>query len=137
MHPSDDELLDLIYGVGRQIEHVEHCEPCRERLEALTLRRRKWLDQPEASGAWLDAQRTRLKERLENASVPWPRRTLRPAAAMAALTILAVLLTYQAGRPVAIVASGDAQLLNEIYTLIQEDEPRASSPVRALFEERQ
>ena len=137
MHPSDDELLDLLYGVGREAGHVEHCEPCRDRLAAFALRRRQSLDRPGVSAAWLAAQRARLEERLEQASVPWPRRTLRPAAAMAALTLLAVLLTLWAERPVPIVASGDAKLLNEIYTLIQEDEPRAASPVRALFEERQ
>ena len=89
------------------------------------------LQPPPVADAWLRAQRTLIRERIERPS------PLRPALVFATLALLALLLNRPVERPTAVVASSDAQLLSEIYTMIQNDEPRAAIPVRALFEARQ
>ncbi len=76
---------------------------------------------------WLRAQRARIEERLEQP------RPLRPALTMVAMLVLAVYLSRPA-MPPAEIAAGDAALIDEVYTMIQDDEPRATMPVHALFE---
>jgi anti-sigma factor RsiW len=135
MHYSDDELVDRLYEAGRTDDHLERCAECRARWEALLLRRREVLAPPEIPEAWLAAGRQRLERRLaESGASGWTARVLRPAFATLTLALMAILLEGPARQPAPVVASSDAQLLNEIYTLIQEDEPRGAIPVKALFE---
>jgi hypothetical protein len=131
IHYTDDELLDRLYEAGRADDHLERCDECRVRWEGFVRRRREVLQPPPVADAWLRAQRALIHERIERPS------PLRPALVFAALALLAVLLNRPAERPTSVVASSDAQLLSEIYTMIQDDEPRAAIPVRALFEARQ
>ncbi len=134
LHYSDDDLLDRLYETGRTDDHLEQCETCRLRWERLLLRRRQVLVQPEISSAWLARAHMRLAEQMEKRPAGWIRAFLRPALAATALIVIAILAESPAPRPAPEIASGDAQLLSEICTLIQEDEPRAATPVRALFE---
>ncbi|MBI4877477.1 MAG: hypothetical protein HY822_22845 [Acidobacteria bacterium] len=131
MHYTDDELLERLYGIGRQDGHLEQCEPCRTRWERLLRRRRTILEPPAVSEAWLAGQRARV---LERAARP-PLGLFRPVAALAAVTLLALLIGGPRERALPVVAAADAQLFSEVYTLIQNDAPRAAAPVRALFEE--
>ena len=131
MHYTEDELLDRLYEVGRADNHLEHCEPCRARWEDLLRRRHEMLQPPPISDAWLGAQRALFRER---SARPGP---LRPALAFAMVALLAFLLTRPAERPAAVLASGDAQLLSEIYQLIEDEEPRGAMPVHGLFEEQE
>ena len=131
IHYTDDQLLDRLYEAGRADGHIEVCEECRGRWESFVRRRRELLQPPPVSDAWLGAQRALIRERIERPS------PLRPALVFVTLALLALLLNRPVERPTAVVASSDAQLLSEIYTMIQNDEPRAAMPVRALFEARQ
>ncbi len=131
IHYTDDQLLDRLYEAGRADSHIEQCEECRARWEAFVRCRRELLQPPPVADAWLRTQRALIQERIERPS------PLRPALVFATLALLAVLLNRPVERPTAVVASSDAQLFNEIYTMIQNDEPRAAIPVRALFEARQ
>jgi hypothetical protein len=131
MHYTDDDLLDRLYEAGRLDDHLEHCAGCRSRWEDLLRRRRRVLAPAPEIEAWLD--RTHLSLGPSARPAAW----LRPAAALATLILLAVLVTRPPGPPPAVMASGDSQFLNEIYALIQDDEPRAAAAVRALFETRQ
>lgn len=137
LHYSDDELLDRLYETGRTDDHLERCEACRSRWERLLAWRRQVLAQPEISSAWLARERLRLTERLERTPSAWRRTFLCPALAAAAMVVMALLVELPGPKPASEVASSDSQLLEEIYTLIQDDEPRAALPVRALFEARQ
>lgn len=131
MHYTDDDLLDRLYEAGPTDDHMERCAECRSRWEGLLLRRRQMLAPPPETETWLCQTRLHIGEPTR------PPALLRAMTALAALALLAVLLTRPASPPAPVVASGDSQLLNEVYAMIQNDEPRAAAAVHALFETRQ
>lgn len=131
MHYNDDDLMDRLYEAGRTDDHLERCAECRGRWEGLLLRRRQVLAPAPETEDWLCRTRVPIGEPAR------PPAFRRPLAALAALALLAVVLIRQASPPAPVVASADSQLLNEVYAMIQNDEPRAAAAVHALFETRQ
>ena len=143
-HLTDDELIDQIYGAAVPdrllVEHVAACPECGGKLARFEQRRAAALGRPlpllHESG--LRAQRASILERIEH----------RPAfrlhwfpAVLAGGLLAAVALTPQFSRsPIAPAAAGQQeiagdQIFREVLTLERAEEPRAASPIRALFEE--
>ena len=143
-HPTHDELLDRLYGVGRgEIEpHLRQCGWCAARYRALE---RAWdrvtseaASGPELSSEFLAAQRRAVYARLEDrpgGQVPW-------APALAAALLLAVgLFLYQplshgsrGAPPPAYAEISDEQLFSDVYFMEQSAEPLAAAPIHGLFE---
>ena len=138
-HWSEDELLDRLYGVGPDDDHLSVCAECDERLQALAARRRVVVSNEECTvaPALLLRQRVAVMERIErpgSSLVSWRAAT----AFTCAIAIVLIFAVYQPQRPKAVVtqtASSDAQFFSEIYSEVEQIEPRAAKPMRRLFEE--
>ena len=137
-HLSDDDLIARLYGLDADPNaHLEACEICTGRWEIVQDRRAIVAAPSAPSPTQLAAQRREVLARAE-APAGW-RRAWVPALA-AALLIAAGLAFYQPGEPAAppsspvAVDAVDAAWYDDVYSA-QPVEPRAASPLRALFEE--
>ena len=137
-HLSDDDLIARLYGLDADPDaHLESCEECTGRWEIVQDRRTIVAAPAAAPAAVLAAQRRQVLARAE-APTAW-RRAWVPALA-AALLIAAGLAFYQPGEPATPASSSvavdavDAAWYDDVYSA-QPVEPRAASPLRALFEE--
>lgn len=138
-HWSEDELLDRLYGVGPDDDHLRICAECDGRLQALAARRRVVVSNEESTvdPALLLRQRVAVMERIErpgSSLVSWRAAT----AFTCAIAIILIFAVYQPQRSKSVVtqrASSDAQFFSEIYSEMEQIEPRAAKPMRRLFEE--
>ena len=138
-HWSEDELLDRLYGVSPDDDHLGACAECNERLLALAARRRAVVSNGETAvnPALLLRQRVAVMDRIDRSTglfVSWRAVT---AFAGAGAMVLGFLV-YQPQRPKPVVtqtASSDAQFFSEIYSEVEQTEPRAVKPMRRLFED--
>ena len=130
-HLNNDELIERLYGVGRDDAHVENCRECAERLNELRARREKLAPAQEVSSEFLAAQRRKIYSRLGE-----ERRTSRAwAPALAAASLLAIgVFIYKPAQPIH-TESADAELFADVYSMEQTTEPRAAAPIHALFED--
>jgi hypothetical protein len=144
-HLSDDELIQLLYGLGDAEDHLACCAECGERWSEMqrALGRNRAESATEVSGRRLAVQRQQVLDRLErplSGSHAW---RWVPAAAAAALLAVSVFLSQSPFRsrvpaqaPAASVnPEADAALFTDVYSMEQDVEPRAAAPIRALFQE--
>ena len=134
-HFSDDELLDLLYGLAGSDDHLENCPECAARSAAFEKRRRE-LAQPEpASAQFLAAQRRAIYSRLGEQ----PRTRMKWAPALAAVCLLVI--GFVVYRPMAVPPvhsdAADAKLFSDVYSMEQSTEPQAAAPIHELFEDNQ
>ena len=135
-HYSDEELIDRLYGVGREDSHIEECEWCRERWLQLQGQRHTVLEQPaEVPVELLAAQRKKIRERLEGRPVDGWRFHFAPVAAALSVIVLGLMLSKPAPPPPPTLASNDSGLYTEIYSMVESSEPLVAQPIDALFEE--
>ena len=142
-HWSDDQLLQRLYGVGPEDWHLDNCPECRKRWEVLVERRRTIPSPVEVNASFMALQRNRIHERLKPLAPLLFR--LRPVALLSCLAVIslaAVLLRTMpqqrlAPQPVAQqqAANSDAQLLADIYSVLESREPSPVRTLHALFEE--
>ena len=143
-HWSEDELLDRLYGVGPENDHLDVCADCGARWRELTASRQALVQRAAAAESDIDAvrllrQREAVMDRIDravNIFVPW--RAVTAFAGVAAMIL--GLVIYHPERPkveAVQTASSDSQFFNEIYSDLQQTEPRAAKPIRGLFQERQ
>jgi hypothetical protein len=138
-HLSDDQFIDRLYGIeGGPESHLESCAECLERWEAIQQRRAEVVTRVPVSPAALGEQRRQVLERLEPPR--WRSRRVWAPALAAALLIAAGLAWYRPTEPPApapepaAAEAADPSWYEDAY-FTQPVEPRAASPLRALFEE--
>ena len=132
-HWTEDDLINSIYGVGPERNHLDECPACRERWVAFQARRAEITVEPEVSADFLAAQRRMIYHRIEQG----PRRMRRLAPAFVAM--LALLIALMVYRPVTTtpppsLSPSDEQLTSDIYSMEQNSEPQAARAMHALFE---
>jgi hypothetical protein len=135
-HLSEEDLIELLYGLGPDPSALETCQSCRHRWQSLLERRKEFLERlPQPPEAFLAEQRRSIYRRLE-AGRPfgW---SLEPAAALATLGVLALglLLSLPAPERQPTRAANDSQFFTEVYALVESAAPQAAGPIYALFEE--
>lgn len=136
-HWSDDELLDHLYGVGPENNHLKACADCSERWHTLEASRRAFMQDPEVSSVRLLQQRTAILQRIERSqSTFFSWRFLTALSGATAMALGVLVYTPQHTNPVAVqTASSDTQFFSEIYSEMEQTEPRAVRPIRKLFKE--
>jgi hypothetical protein len=147
-HWNENDLIDRLYGLdpaeGLSEAHLGNCPECGQRWLALSERRRDVVSAELPESAVLDerlrAQRLAIWNRVERPGgrVLWG---AVPAAAAALMVVIAVsfhpaAMRTQEARVTAAPVS-DTQLFTEIATVVNEEGPRASDPIRGLFDEPQ
>ena len=138
-HLSDDELVELLYGLGDPDWHLTGCAECSGRLSVMRKTRAAVVATPEINGPLLAAQRQRVLDRLERPALGW--RWVPPVAA-ASLLAAALFLYHQPAVPQHVPQSGpqtvsieaDAELFTDVYAMERDVEPRAAAPIRSLFQ---
>jgi hypothetical protein len=135
-HLSDEDLIDRLYEVGQENSSLETCEFCRQRWESVLARRREILDAvPQLPETWLAEQRRRIHQRIERPEpLHWG---FRPAAVAATLgvMVLGLMLSSPSPERQPTRAANDSQFFTEVYSLVENLEPRAATPIYGLFEE--
>jgi hypothetical protein len=143
-HLSETELVDRLYGLIEEPEHLRECAACTERWEILRQRKAHLTAEPAVSAEFLAAQRARIRARLEQ-PVRWGYRWA--SAAATACLVIAGLFVYSpplktpvAPRPAQTQPGtdpSDAQLFAEVSSIEDTMEPRAAAPIHALLEEQE
>jgi hypothetical protein len=151
-HWTDGQMIDHLYGVGPEDDHLAACEQCSARLSTLEANRRRVEENApagdELSSDFLAAQRRKIYARMEQRG-GWRSRgqVFRWASAAAAITVVGGgLAVLQETHPVSILSpSGqaqkasaqvsDAQLAEEVSVLADNSEPQPTQPLQALFSE--
>jgi len=136
-HWSNEDLINRLYEAGGgDEEHLTGCAECRERWEALLVRRRQVLAAPEVPAELLAEQRRQIHRRMgERRAGFW---SLRLAPALAALAVVFMGITLISPTPEpepATFASNEDTFFTEIYTMLESPEPAAIAPLHSLFEE--
>jgi hypothetical protein len=133
-HWTDDDLINSIYGIGPEHDHLDQCPECRARWLTLQSRRSEITVEPEVSTDFLAAQRRMIYQRIEQR--PQRMRRLAPAF-VAMLALLIALMVYRPATsppPAPLSSSSDEQLTTDIYSMEQSSEPQAARAMHALFE---
>ncbi|HYK92287.1 MAG TPA: hypothetical protein VE398_26235 [Acidobacteriota bacterium] len=136
-HWSDEEVLARLYGVGPEDGHIEVCQDCRTRLEAMELRRKTLLDRDlRVPAQFLAEQRRSIYERLERRPLLL---RLRLVPSLAMVLFLFVILTMFRPSPQEPprIPVPDAQVFEDVFDIASSTEPSAVEPVRSLFEVQQ
>jgi hypothetical protein len=135
-HLTNDELVDLLYGVGGDPgSHLNGCRECSERFEEL--RERKAMAAEPAPVPWdfLAAQRrniyARMGKRPQAGVAHWV-----PALAAVVCLIAVGLFSYHPEHATKAEII-DTQLFSDVYSMEQSMEPIAAQPIHALFEQDQ
>jgi anti-sigma factor RsiW len=132
-HLNHDEMIRSLYGDGAKETHLGQCGDCQAIVARMESLRAASAAEPLASNEFLAAQRRTIYSRMGER--PAPGRAWIPALAAAALVAVGLYVRQPDAAPQTEV--GDAQLFSEIVSLEQTAEPRATQPIRALFEERE
>jgi len=141
-HPSEDELLDRLYGIGQEDDHLNVCAECGEQWQALLASRRAVVDQAgsvEVDSVQLSRQRAAVMARIEHSSTrffSWRAVTAFAGAAAMVLGFVVYHPQHPKATPVR-TASSDSQFFSEIYSEMEQTEPRAVKPIHRLFQEQQ
>jgi hypothetical protein len=149
-HWTDEQMIDHLYGIGPEDNHLSTCQDCHGRVAAIQARRQSLESTrdvgDEISFSFLATQRRQIYARLEQpASWPASRRALRWASAAAALVVVGGGLTFfeqertTGVRTSSVQTAGlresDAQLAEDVSSLANAVEPSATGPLQALFAE--
>ncbi len=142
-HWTDEQLIQHLYGIGPEGNHIEECRDCRDRLSAMLAARQ--LVEAGASPSeqvpfdLLAAQRRGIYSRIARISSQRVGLQLRRWAAAAATVFLlggGVLLWEQnQTRQVVQNRESDAQLAQEVSRMAQDSEPSPTAPLQGLFDE--
>ena len=136
-HWSDNELIARLYGAAQDDGHVEQCEECTRRWRQLQAVRLSVLAEPHVPPDLLARQRRAVYLRLENpAAYPW-QIPFAPAVAVMMMILVAIVLSRPAPSPEPARASSEAQLISDVYSVVQSSEPNATAPIQGLFEVKQ
>lgn len=128
-HCTSDELIQVLYGIAADGEHVRECAACAERLAGMRERRRKSLDEPFCDAELADQSR-RWRERVEASRPRWSWRV----AAVAATVALAV-SAVQPRTPQRLTASMDDQkLFEDAFQKVESIGTAPFAPLEGLFE---
>jgi len=136
-HWSNEDLINRLYETAAGDEsHLLECDDCRERWEALLVRRQEVLAEPSLPAELLADQRRQIYRQLEEeSSGSW---NVRLAPALAALSIVVMGLPLLGPSPApepTTIASNNDGFFTEIYAMVESSEPEAIAPLRSLFEE--
>jgi hypothetical protein len=134
-HWSDEELVARLYGVGPDDGHIDVCESCARRWEAVRCRHESLRPAGiEVSGEFLAAQRRAIHARLREKRPPF-RRVLVPV--LVTLLLAGILIVYRPApqEPPAVEQVSDSQLFDDVFRMVSGTEPSAVGPIRSLFEE--
>ena len=145
-HLSDDQLIDLLYGIGDADGHLEICPACDARWEDMqrALGRTRVESAAEISTRRLAIQRQQILERLESPGSP--QQGWIPAAAAASLVAMALFFSWSSSPRPRVVAppsapvaaantESDAELFTDVYSMERDVEPQAAAPIHALFQQ--
>lgn len=139
-HWQEEDLLARLYGLTPEAEdaHLAACLDCRARWDTLVAARRGVLVEPLVPEYILHAQRRAIFARIDRARSPW-RWIPVPVLATAAVLALGIALHQPAPVPAPqqTAAISDTQLMNEIATMANQEEPRATETLKGLFAEAQ
>jgi hypothetical protein len=146
-HLSDDELIQLLYGLGDAEDHLAGCAECGERWSEMqrALGRTRTESASEIGARMLAVQRQQVLERLERptfgthgpGSHSW--RWI-PAAAVALLALGLFLSRspFELKPPslpqASVNTDADAELFTDVYSMERDVEPRAAAPIHSLFQ---
>ena len=142
-HWTDEQLIQHLYGIGPEGNHIEQCRDCGERLSAMRSARRML----EAESSVLEqvpfdllaAQRRSIYSRIAGISSERIGLQLRRWTAAAAMVFLlgggAMILEQNRSRQVVQNKESDAQLAQEVSRMAQDSEPSATAPLQGLFDE--
>ena len=134
-HWSDEELVARLYGVGPVDDHLDTCESCARRWDAVRSRYESLATAGvEVSETFLAAQRRAIHARLGEKRHRLPR-VLVPV--LVTVLLAAILIVYRpapAPPPQAEKAT-DAQLFDDVFKMVSDPAPSAVGPIRSLFEE--
>ena len=134
-HWSDEELVARLYGVGPEDGHLEVCDSCARRWEAIRCRYENLRPAGiEVSAEFLAAQRRAIHARLGEKRHRFPR-ALVPV--LATLLLAAIVIVYrpapESKPPVEKIS--DSQLFDDVFRMVSDPAPTAVGPIRSLFEE--
>jgi len=149
-HWSENDLLDRVYGLDPRPQldtaHLDTCPECRERWQAIELRRSTLLEQPgpPVSDRRLREQRQAIFRAIGRpAPLAWQWKTA-PVAATALVAVVFFMNRPSPRQSIAeppapaasaqLASASDSQLFAEIAAVLDE-QPRATEPLRALFAE--
>ncbi|SRR6266545_916752 len=132
-HWSDEEILAGLYDVGPMDGHPNECADCRRRWELMRRRQEELrLAEPNLSGAFLASQRRAIMARTEGGSRSAGLQ-LAPWLAAVVLLSLSILVNRPAPKLQPQPEVSDAQLFDDVFSIVSSSEPRAVEPVRSLF----
>lgn len=142
-HWKESDLIDRLYQLepaqGPAVRHFDECPECAEAWAALVARRDGLLSAP----VQVSDERLRVQRQAIWAGIEPPRRPLlwraMPAVATALLLIVGVAL-HQSPAPrmqpvevAAVQTVSDSQLFTEIASVVNQESPRETDPIRGLF----
>lgn len=142
-HWTDEQLIQHLYGVGPEGNHIDGCGECQARLSAmLAVRSANEIESSpseQISFEVLAAQRRSIYSRIERLSGFQLGVQVRRWAAAGAMIVLlgGGLFLYQqnqhqhAGQN----AVSDAQLAQEVSQMAQDSEPSPTAPLQGLFDQ--
>jgi hypothetical protein len=133
-HLNNDELVNLVYGVGTS-GHLDDCRECAQRFEHLREKRALAAEVQPVSREFLAAQRRNIYARMGER--PQARMKWVPALAAAACLIAVGVFSHRpvpVATPEAAEIHVDAQMFSDVYSMEQSMEPIAAQPIHALFE---
>ena len=140
-HWTDDQLIDYLYGVGREDDHLSGCVGCQARLSSMQGNRRTF----ESSGSLADdvsfeflaAQRRKIYGKITEPVRWWSHGQFRrwASAAVTVLVLSGAMFVYEQKHQQGDNRVSDAQLALEVSNMVQDSEPQATVPLQQLFEE--
>lgn len=140
-HWTDEQLIENLYGLGPDDRHLEGCAVCQERLSVMQANRRalEVESSQDVSFDFLAAQRRQIYAKLTQPVRWWSRFEIRRWVSAGA-TVLAVgggLLLYEENHRQQLMDNkvSDAQLAQEVSSMVQDSEPQPTAPLEELFDE--
>ena len=142
-HWKENDLIGRIYQLepaqGLSVRHFDECPECAQAWAALAARREDLLSAPVP----VADERLRAQRQAIWAGIEQPRRALlwraMPVAATALLLFVGVALHQSPAPPMepvelaTVQAISDTQLFTEIASVVNQDLPRETDPIRGLF----
>jgi len=147
-HFSNDELIDRLYAVGNQSDHLASCADCARRSDEMKRTKAIATEPVPASYEFLAAQRRAIYTRLGEDPGARVRSRLAWAPALAAVALLLAGITMRHPQVKSVTTANgisatqtlsneDAQLFADVYSMEQSLEPSVAAPIHTLFEENQ
>jgi hypothetical protein len=146
-HWSDAQLIEHLYGVGPEDEHIKHCPDCQKRQFEMQIHRRSVevdsLGEEAISHNFLMTQRREIYAKLArprtwSTVATWfagSSTRLRAATAVALFVLSGGVLLYEQKHRELITADhvSDVQLARDVSQMAQDPEAEPTAPLQALF----